>query len=295
MRGLRELAPVFPERIDGGRRAQPNGQRAAGENRREALHQRRLAGKRRRQAALSLRVVVRQRQRQHGASGLDRRLQQRRVKAQEVGAVGRRPLGEDRHINAAAEQRVDLSIDHLGVAAAAAAQENGVVARGEPADKRPAADLCLGDEGRRAQRVDHEDIEPGDMVGDDQTARRRVVRLRVEANAQDVENLLRPALLEACPCGSIKPRVERDRAQRYPGKIERQPQAAQNADQPGRGGHDDGCACGDGGWSKPRIVIAFTATPRRWVTTALRRKPWQNVRRSAIGSGGGFGRHGVRS
>ena len=62
-------------------------------------------------------------------------------------SVGRRSLGEDRDIDAVAQQRVDLSIDHLGVPAAAATQEDGIVARAEPADEWPLADLSLGDEG----------------------------------------------------------------------------------------------------------------------------------------------------
>ena len=43
-------------------------------------------------------------------------------------------------------------------------------ARGQPADHRPAADLALGDQPGRRDRQHREDVQPGDVVGDQQRA-----------------------------------------------------------------------------------------------------------------------------
>ena len=57
---------------------------------------------------------------------------------------------------------------------AAATQKNRIVTCGEPANERPVADLGLGDESRWASGINCENVQPGDVVGNDEAAARGV-------------------------------------------------------------------------------------------------------------------------
>jgi hypothetical protein len=78
------------------------------------------------------------------------------------------------------------------VAPAAARDEHGAGLRRQPAERRPGADLGLGDEAARLQRIDDEDIEPGDVVGHHQRMLERRALL-FHADAADGEQAARPA------------------------------------------------------------------------------------------------------
>ena len=144
-------------------------------------------------------------------------------------AVGGGAFGEEGDVPLGVEQRVDLRVDHPGVAAAAAQQEDRVGLRRQPADHRPLPDFGLGDEGERVRGVEREDVEPGDVVGDEQAARNSSRQLRVEANAEDGEQLPRPAPLERQPSADVDQWVdEADR--RHPRKeVQREAQQAPGA------------------------------------------------------------------
>mgnify|MGYP000623779462 CR=1 FL=1 len=61
------------------------------------------------------------------------------------------------------------------------------------ADEGPVPDVGLGDETRRVQRVDREDVDPGDVVGDDQQRARMHRAARLDADAQSAQHARRPA------------------------------------------------------------------------------------------------------
>lgn len=187
--------------------------------------------------------LVRQRHGLDRPHRLDRRLQQRGVEAEQVRAVGGRTLGEDGDILAGAEQRIDLGIDDLGVAAAAAAQEDRVGLRREPADERPGADLGLGDESHGPRRVEDEDVDPGDVVGDDQAARLDAAERCVEADVELLEQAPRPALLEAQALAVGGERKDATDIGRAPQQVQGEAQYAQEAQR--QGSRSGGCGCVD--------------------------------------------------
>lgn len=172
------------------------------------------------------RVVVGDRQRQYRAAGFNGRLQQGGMKSEQMGSVSGRAFGENGDVPARIEQRVNLGIDHLCMAATAAAQEDRVVPCRQPADEGPVADFGFGDKRRRTQRVDDEDVEPGNVVGDDQASRWCVGRCQIEAYCEDAECLMRPALFQASPSLFVNPGINQRCAGGDPRKMQGQAQTA---------------------------------------------------------------------
>jgi hypothetical protein len=123
------------------------------------------------------------------AAGFDCGLQQRSVKAEKLRAIGRRAFGKDRYILAGVKQRIDLGVDDFRVLPATASQEDRIGPCRQPADQRPVAYLRLGDEGHRTRGIDGEDIEPRNVIGDDQAAGLDAGQGRVEFDAEDVEQV----------------------------------------------------------------------------------------------------------
>jgi len=118
---------------------------------------------------------------------------------QQMGAIGGRSLGKDCDVFSLAEDFSDFLIDDPGVAAATATQEYRVVLRGEPADQRPMPHLFLGNEGRRQDRVDDVDVDPGNVVGDDQGARYGMRQIGLDLDAQRIEQRDRPTRFQPPP------------------------------------------------------------------------------------------------
>ena len=111
------------------------------------------------------------------------------MKAEQACAIRGGAFRKERDILARVEQLVDRCIDDPRVAMAAATQKNRIVTCGEPANERPVADLGLGDESRWASGINCENVQPGDVVGNDEVAARGVAWRSVEGNRQDAQHL----------------------------------------------------------------------------------------------------------
>ena len=138
----------------------------APERRQEA----RLADVGRRVAVPVARRAIADRDRLDVTLGVDDRLQQRAVERQQRRC--RRsscPRERSRPRRRVRARRPRCAIDRCACRAAASRSMNSVPDAGDqPPDDRPAPQLGLGDEPRRLQRVQHEDVEPRNVVGDDQ-------------------------------------------------------------------------------------------------------------------------------
>lgn len=121
------------------------------------------------------------------------------MEMQQMRTIRRRTLGKDRNIASSFEQIGNFLVDDAGVAATAAAQENGIVLRRQPADQRPVPYLFLGNEGGRQGRIDHVNVDPGDMVGDEQGTGLRMPEVSLDFDPEAGEQGNRPTGLEAFP------------------------------------------------------------------------------------------------
>ena len=191
------LRPPAASTVRGGHASTPACQPAGRQDGLQALPQAGLPHVGGSGAAPAVAVMVGEGQGNDGASGLDGRLQQGAVEVQQAAAVGGGAFREEGHHVAPAQDGADFLVDDPGMAAAAAAQENGVGARREPADDGPLPHFGLGDEGGRLGGVDQIDVQPGDMIGHQQAARGQTLQLGLQVHAEDVEQLLRPGLLQA--------------------------------------------------------------------------------------------------
>jgi len=124
---------------------------------------------------------------------------------QQAAPVGRRALGKYRDVLASCQHLCHLGIDDAGMATTAATQENRIVARRQPADQRPATDLFLGNEGRRQGRIDHVDVDPGDVIGDQQRPRYGMRQVGLDLDTEGIKQGNRPACLETQADGVAAP------------------------------------------------------------------------------------------
>lgn len=138
--------------------------------------------------------------------GTQRRLQQGGVEMQQATPIRRRALGEDGDMAPLVEQAGDFLIDDPGVAATAAAQKDRIVLRRQPADQRPVPDLRLGHEGRRQGGIDHVDVDPRDVIGDDQRTGNGVRQVGLDFDPKRIEQRAGPARFQAQPGGAAAER-----------------------------------------------------------------------------------------
>ncbi len=131
-----------------------------------------------------------------GAQG---RLQQGSMEMQQTPPIRRRTLRKDRDMAPLVEQGGNFLIDDFCVAAAATAQEDRIVLRRQPADQRPVPDLRLGDEGRRQGGIDNVDVDPRDVIGDDQRTGNRVGQIGLDLDPEGIEQRAGPTRLQAQP------------------------------------------------------------------------------------------------
>ena len=83
-------------------------------------------------------------------------------------AVAGRAFGENRNVVVGGEPGSDFLINQAGVASCPAGTPCHFFR--QPADDRPAPDFFLGNEGSGQDGIDDQDVEPGDVVGDQQAA-----------------------------------------------------------------------------------------------------------------------------
>lgn len=194
-----------------GRSDQTGDQALAAENGPQRLAKRNIAIVARRQTAFAIQFPVRDSRRQDRPTGGQRRLQQRGVKMQQAAAISRRAFGKERDHPALSQMPGNFFVDDPGVPATAATQEDGVASRRQPAKQRPASDLFLGDEDRRDRRIDDENVNPGNVIGDQQHPCCRVGQVGLEFDPQRIKRGDRPALFEQDPAPFA---AERKQAQR---------------------------------------------------------------------------------
>ena len=112
-------------------------------------------------------------------------------------AIARAAFGEhaDRTPGAQARQHLVQHAAHRFAAAALVVDR--FAARGEPADQRPAADLALGDEAHHALAVQRDDVDPADVVGDEQRRARQRHAAAVACGSRRCASV-RPATSGSC-------------------------------------------------------------------------------------------------
>ena len=121
-------------------------------------------------AALAIRVEITQTHRNHGHAGIERGLNQVAMKHQQPITLAGGALRKDSRAIAlrhAGTQGLNHAMHGMPTAPL---HKHRTGTGHERAHQRPAGNLGLGHEGCRCDRIDHEDIEPGDVVGQQQTA-----------------------------------------------------------------------------------------------------------------------------
>jgi hypothetical protein len=96
-----------------------------------------------------------------------RGLQQRCVEVMDDATVARGAFGKDRDPVSLRECGAHDFVQPPGVTPAGALDEQCAGSFAKDPDERPVANLRFRDESCRARHVDHEDVQPGDVVGDE--------------------------------------------------------------------------------------------------------------------------------
>ena len=140
-------------------------------------------------------IGIAQCQRNQGGAGIDGRLEQRGMKAPDGQAVAGGALGIDANDGTGLQRRHDGGIHMPRGAAPAAFDEQRSDASAQPAHQRPLANLRLGDKNGRMAGQHDEDVQPGNVIGDQHAHRRQRIGMvgGVHANGQDGQQLARPA------------------------------------------------------------------------------------------------------
>jgi len=143
-----------------------------------------------------------------------RGLEKRRPERQHARAVRGRALGERGDRLAAGEPLLDLAVDPQQVARGASLDEQGVIALEQPPEERPAARLGLGDDGDGQRRMQRDRIQPGHVIGDDEASRLDGRCVRVQASAEDAQQVGGPGAAHGAArlCGQQRVQPLADRA-----------------------------------------------------------------------------------
>ena len=117
---------------------------------------------------------------------------------------------------------------------AAPAQENRIVTRRQPANKWPLSNFGFRNERGRTYSVDDKNIEPGNVIGDNQAALRKRCPLSIKADSQNFQYLMRPLALQVFTPLPANKRIKQSGAKANPGKVHCQPHTADKANHPRR-------------------------------------------------------------
>jgi hypothetical protein len=150
----------------------------------------------RRQATLTIKLPVGNCHWQHGPPCSQRWLDQGCMKMQQTSTIRRGSFGKDGYMLSLAKDLCHLLIDHLRVTAAAALQKYRVVLRRQPADQWPMPDFFFRHEGCRHCRIDHVDVDPGNVIGDEQGPGNGMRQVGLNLDTKSIEQGPRPTCLE---------------------------------------------------------------------------------------------------
>jgi len=208
LRRAREIAAVRGARGQRRRRVQVDDQRACAGHAPERSQERKVADVSRHDRVLAVGRAIADRHRLDVARRVDDRLQQRALERQQSGAVGRRALGKYRDDVAAGERVRRVGVDAARVAAPVALDEQRAHALDEPPRDRPARQLRLRDEPHGLHGVQHEDVEPGHMVGHDEHVVPDGFEVAVHArvDVQHPQQAAAPAAGQPPPCRRLQQR-----------------------------------------------------------------------------------------
>jgi hypothetical protein len=97
----------------------------------------------------------------------------------------------------------ESSVNTSHITLPATRNEDGAGFIAEPTNQWPVTNIGFGDKAARVNRVDDENIQPRNMVADDERGMRWLLLQRfiyLQGNAADANQLMRPALYAAIAC-----------------------------------------------------------------------------------------------
>ena len=198
---VREMAAIRQRRGETGRQRDAHRQSACIEDCRQAGQQADVVDVGRRRGTQAIGPVVTERERVERHCGVDRTLKQGGVERQQSVAGGGGAFRKHHQTRTGVQCRMHFAPGVVRRLAAAAFDEHGVVAAAEPADQRPLRDIALGDEARRQQGVEDEDIDEGNVVADQQAVPDAVqaAASRFDMDAEQRQQLPRPDASQSLP------------------------------------------------------------------------------------------------
>jgi len=173
-------------------------------------------------AAIALFILIADGDREHRCRRVEGRLEQRGVEMSDRAAVGGGAFGEDGKAFAAAQGLHQMNIEACRIARLAAFEEQRLRPRTEPADERPAPHFRFGDEAHRHDGIQHEYVQPGDVIGDEEPVAQAVQGIVVGEQHADIKNGQqpgRPVLQDAAAEIGIQPGIDR-RQNQAPGNVQ---------------------------------------------------------------------------
>ena len=151
------------------------------------------------------------------------------MKMQHVAPIGRSTFGKNGNVFTCSKNVGDFLIDHTCMSTTASPQKNGLVARSQPAGQWPAPHILLGHEGRWKYGVDHEYVDPRNMVGKQQGTGNGVPQIGLDFKSERFKQRSRPTGLERQPALRSAHWVEEQGNQYTTENQQRQPENAVTA------------------------------------------------------------------
>jgi len=227
--------------IDAGQITHPHTQRRGPQGAADRGEQRHVTDKRHRRAGLSCQGFVTQGHGLQDRRGIHGSLDQIGVKRQQHQAIARRALREHAHARTLPQGSGNIGVGAMHGMPPAAFNEQRAGAACQITKHRPATNFRLGDKARRHDGVEHVDIQPGHMVGQQHQARLlggvRHRSLKPQIDATDAQDAARPPanqLLTTRLPGKRKIQTRDEQAHQH---IEREPRQSDCQFEAGRHTH----------------------------------------------------------